>query len=122
MILNHAQLVVADVAASRDFYARWFGLTEAVHEEDGFVILRDPAGGLLALHEGRPERSGDEGFHLGFQVATAGDVVAFRDSTHAVGLEEVAFEQQAGGFAFARVRDPDGHAVEVYALAERPGP
>lgn len=116
MILNHAQLVVADVSASRDFYARWFGLTEAAHEEDGFVILRDSAGGLLALHEGRPEPRGDEGFHLGFQVPTAGNVLAFRDNAQAVGLEEVAFEQQAGGFTFARVRDPDGHAVEVYSL------
>ena len=118
MILNHAQLVVADVAASREFYGRWFGLTEAAHEEEGFVILRDPAGGLLALHEGHPEPGAGDSFHLGFQVPTAGDVLAFRDNTHAVGLEEVAFEQQAGGFAFARVRDPDGHAVEVYALPE----
>lgn len=114
MILNHAQLVVADVAASRESYARWFGLTEAVHE-DGFVILRDPAGGLLALHEGRPESRCGDSFHLGFQVPTVRDVADFRGRARAQGLQEAAFEQ-SGGFAIARVRDPDGYAVEVYAL------
>ena len=115
MILNHAQLVVADVRASRAFYSRWFGLDEAVHEEEGFVILRDPAGGLLALHEGRPAPGCGDSFHLGFLVPTSGDVVDFRERARAQGLEEAAFDQ-AGGFTFARVRDPDGHAVEVYAL------
>jgi hypothetical protein len=36
---------VADVAVSRAFYARWLGLTDVVHDEEGFVMLRDPAGG-----------------------------------------------------------------------------
>jgi catechol 2,3-dioxygenase-like lactoylglutathione lyase family enzyme len=55
MILNHVQLVVRDVPASRAFYAEWFGLRDAVHDEPGFVILRDAAGGLLALHAGTPD-------------------------------------------------------------------
>jgi catechol 2,3-dioxygenase-like lactoylglutathione lyase family enzyme len=42
------------------------------------------------------------------------EVSAFRERARAAGLEEVAFER-AGGFGFARIRDPDGHAVEVYA-------
>jgi catechol 2,3-dioxygenase-like lactoylglutathione lyase family enzyme len=117
VILNHAQLVVADVAASRAFYARWFGLTEAAHEEEGFVILRDAAGGLLALHEGAPEPRCDDNVHLGFLVAGARDVLAFRARARAEGLQEAAFDQ-AGSFAYARVRDPDGHAVEVYALTQ----
>lgn len=45
------------------------------------------------------------------------DVVAFRAHARAEGLQEVAFDR-AGGFAYARVRDPDGHAVEVYALPD----
>lgn len=114
MILNHAQLVVRDVAASRAFYGEWFGLVDAVHEEPGFVILRDPAGGLLALHAGTPARDPGDAFHIGFQVATLDEVLAFRERARAAGLEEVAFDR-AGGFGFARVRDPDGHAVEVYA-------
>lgn len=117
MILNHAQLVVADVSVSRAFYAHWFGLTDAVHDEEGFVMLRDPAGGLLALHHGSPGQPVGDAFHLGFQVGTAEEVVAFRERGRAAGLEEVAFER-SGGFAYARVRDPDGYAVEVYA----PGP
>jgi catechol 2,3-dioxygenase-like lactoylglutathione lyase family enzyme len=117
VILNHAQLVVADVAASRAFYARWFGLTEAVHDEAGFVMLRDSAGGLLALHEGTPEPRCADTVHLGFLVRSAEDVVAFRDRARAEGLREAAFDR-SGGFAYARVRDPDGHAVEVYALPD----
>jgi catechol 2,3-dioxygenase-like lactoylglutathione lyase family enzyme len=117
MILNHVQLLVRDVAASRAFYAEWFGLGEAVHEEPDFVILRDAAGGLLALHAGRPAAAVEDAFHhsfhLGFQVPTAEDVEAFHERARAAGLEELAFER-AGGFSFARVRDPDGHAVEVY--------
>ena len=117
MILNHAHLVVRDVAASRAFYGEWFGLADAVHEEPDFVILRDPAGGLLALHAGTPARDpGDDlhAFHIGFQVASLDEVLAFRERARAAGLEEVAFDRGAG-FGFARVRDPDGHAVEVYA-------
>jgi catechol 2,3-dioxygenase-like lactoylglutathione lyase family enzyme len=114
VILNHAQLVVADVAASRMFYARWFGLTEAVHEEEGFVMLSDPAGGLLALHAGSPASAPGDGFHLGFRVESGDDVEAFRERARAAGLEEVAYER-SGGFGYARVRDPDGYAVEVYA-------
>ncbi len=117
MILNHAQLVVADVAVSRAFYARWLGLTDVVHDEEGFVMLRDPAGGLLALHQGPPGARGDDAFHLGFQVGTVEEVLAFRERARAAGLDEVAFER-SGGFGYARVRDPDGYAVEVYA----PGP
>jgi hypothetical protein len=47
-------------------------------------------------------------------VATLDEVLAFGERARAAGLEEVAFDR-AGGFGFARVRDPDGHAVEVYA-------
>jgi catechol 2,3-dioxygenase-like lactoylglutathione lyase family enzyme len=114
MILNHAQLLVRDVAASRAFYAEWFELRDAVHDEPGFVILRDAAGGLLALRTGSPDAAAAGAFHIGFQVPTIDDVEAFRERARAAGLEELAFER-AGGFGFARVRDPDGHAVEVYA-------
>jgi catechol 2,3-dioxygenase-like lactoylglutathione lyase family enzyme len=117
MILSHAQLTVADVATSRAFYARWFGLTEAVHREEGFVILRDDAGGLLALRAGTPATSPADAFHLGFRVDRAEEVDAFRERARAAGIEELAYDR-AGGFAFARVRDPDGYGVEVYA----PGP
>ena len=43
------------------------------------------------------------------------DVLGFRARARDGGLEEVAF-QHAGGFAYCRVLDPDGHAVEVYAV------
>ena len=46
--LNHLHLHVKDLAASRRFYERWFGLREsAVHH--GIVFLRDDTGLDLAL-------------------------------------------------------------------------
>ncbi len=116
MRLNHVQLHVSDIAESRRFYARHFGLARAVHEEPGFVILAAEDGGLLALHLGAPPDPSQPTGHFGFQVADATAVVAAHARFVAEGLAVSAREISEDGFAFARVVDPDGHHVEVYAL------
>ncbi len=115
MRLNHVQISVRDVAASRRFYARHFGLDRAVHEEPGFAILATGAGGLLALHAGPAADPLAPTGHFGFEVADAEAVAGAHARFAAAGLTISAYVNPPGGFAFARVIDPDGHHVEVYA-------
>ena len=113
--LDHVALTVADPVRSRAFYARWFGVDEVVHRDGDLTIVRPPGGGLLAFQRGAPGAPAPARSHFGFHVVGVDDVLGFRARAHDGGLEEVAF-QHAGGFAYCRVLDPDGHAVEVYAV------
>jgi catechol 2,3-dioxygenase-like lactoylglutathione lyase family enzyme len=123
MRLNHVQLSVRDVVASRRFYARHFGVARSVHDEPGFTILAPEGGGLLALHQGPPPDPLAPTGHFGFEVADADAVAAAHFPLPEAGLTVSAYVNPPGGFAFARVIDPDGHHVEVYAApapADRP--
>jgi hypothetical protein len=113
VILNHAQLVVRDVAASRAFSASGSGSrTPSTRSRASSSCATRPA--ACSRCAGTSAEVTGDAFHIGFQVATLDEVLAFGERARAAGLEEVAFDR-AGGFGFARVRDPDGHAVEVYA-------
>jgi len=112
--LDHVGIVVADPARSLVFYARWFGADEVVHRDGDLAIVRPPGGGLLAVHRGEPGAASSARSHFGFRVAGATEVLDFRARARDGGLVEVAF-QHDDGFAYCRVLDPDGHAVEVYA-------
>lgn len=122
MTLNHVQLSVRDVAVSRRFYAQHFGIDRVVQDEPGFAILAPEGGGLLALHQGAPADPLAPTGHFGFEVADAGAVAAAHARFQAAGLTVSAHVEDPGGFAYARVVDPDGHHVEVYAVPAPVGP
>lgn len=64
MKLNHLNLIVTDVAATRAFFEKYFGLkTQWANEASAF--LKDDNELLLALFE-RKAAAYPDGFHIGF--------------------------------------------------------
>ena len=112
--LDHVALTVANREASAAFYARYFDLTQRVHDDDHLLIVANAAGSLLALSDGAPVTDLPRTTHFGFQLETARDVEALRARFAAGGIEEA--EWQPGGPTRIQVFDPDGYRVEAYAF------
>jgi catechol 2,3-dioxygenase-like lactoylglutathione lyase family enzyme len=114
MRLSHVSLTVGDRERSAEFYARWFGLTERVHDDEHLLILGGPGGELLALREGRPpELPADN--HFGFEVESGDLVRAARERFREAGVPEAEW-QDSHGFVRVQVFDPDGYRVEAFAI------
>jgi lactoylglutathione lyase len=67
MTLNHLNLTVTDVAATRLFLETYFGLRamEGARGNDGFCVLLDDSGMVLTLMKGR-DAAYPATFHIGF--------------------------------------------------------
>lgn len=70
MKLNHANLAVADVHATADFFTRHFGFTLRDIKGDAFAILKDGRGFVfnLMIPTKGEEVSYSRTFHIGFCV------------------------------------------------------
>ena len=68
-------LTVSDREQSASFYARYFGLTERMHEDDHLLIIADAFGGLLALSEGQDNRNWPRTTHFGFEMESTAEVI-----------------------------------------------
>lgn len=113
--LNHVALTVSDREVSAAFYARHFGLTERVHEDEHLLILESPDGSLLALSEGPVPDGLPRTNHFGFQLNDAAEVRAARKRLHEVGVGETEWQDDRG-FVRVQVADPDGYLVELFAI------
>lgn len=129
----HVRLTVTDLARSRAFYDQLFGWDVAYEVPDGAdeatrqslaflfggVIYAMP-GGLLGL---RPVAPGGDTFsedrvgldHLALSVASRADLEGAIDVLDALGVEHAAIKDLGGAFIL-EFRDPDGVALELYAL------
>jgi catechol 2,3-dioxygenase-like lactoylglutathione lyase family enzyme len=110
--LNHLHLHVSDQARSRSFYERWFGFRERVCHGD-ILFLASPEGFDLALAPGDPGAF-PAWFHFGFRLPASEDVRDLHGrmaAAHVAGLRDLAEEDD---FVSFRLRDPDGHSIEVY--------
>jgi catechol 2,3-dioxygenase-like lactoylglutathione lyase family enzyme len=118
--LNHINLPVADVAADRDFYTKYFEMV-TVHEvgNNFLAILQDDDGMVLNLSH-FDKNSTDQvqyhrDFHIGFFVDTNEEV----DSMHARiadGIPGVqAPKKREGRYGFY-VTSPGGIVTEVACL------
>jgi catechol 2,3-dioxygenase-like lactoylglutathione lyase family enzyme len=107
---------VSDRARSAEFYARHFGLTERIHEDDHLLILGSGGGGtLLALSEGTPPAGTlPRTNHFGFQLDSGDAVRTARGRFRDAGLKETEW-QDDGNFVRVQVVDPDGYLVELYS-------
>ena len=114
MPLNHVALTVSDREASAAFYARHFGLTERVHDDEHLLILGSRDGSLLALSEGPVPGGLPRTNHFGFQLETADEVRGARDRLREAGVPETEW-QDDHGFVRVQVADPDGYRVELFA-------
>ncbi len=125
--LGHVELSVHDLQRSRAFYVGALGLveTESVAAEDGA-----PGGGPTLYLRGLEERGhhslvltqvpGDVApscLRVGFRVATDDDVERGLELFSRLGLEAARAEPRGQGPS-ARVRDPFGVPLELYARQE----
>ena len=103
MRLNHLDLPVADIAATRDFFETWMGFThEKTLGQDGLAILRDESGLVLVLS--RLQRDGAQGFpssfHIGFHLESEEAVRALHARLRGAGHALDAPTHQRGAYAF----------------------
>jgi len=103
MRLNHLDLPVPDVAATRNFFEAWLGFThERTLGQDGLSILRDEGGLVLVL-----SRLQDKGaqtwpfpFHIGFHLETEEAVGDLHRRMTEGGLTVGEASVQRGAFSF----------------------
>jgi catechol 2,3-dioxygenase-like lactoylglutathione lyase family enzyme len=82
MILNHLDLYVPDVAATRDFFVQHFGFRHhATRGADRLAVLYDDAGLELVISQPIAKMGGAEQvaldvttYHIGFRLASTKDV------------------------------------------------
>jgi catechol 2,3-dioxygenase-like lactoylglutathione lyase family enzyme len=115
MHLSHLGLPVRDCRRSIRFYARYFEFDPDTAQSypDGTVIVRNPDGFDLALHQ-VPEVGASPGFlHFGFAMADPDAVRALKERLvrDAVAVIEGDDEPQ---LVSVKCLDPDGWRVEVY--------
>jgi len=108
--MTHLNLDARDLDASSRFYGELLGLP--VVRRDGTLRVEHPEY-LLVLNAGEPKVGGT--FHFGFRVAGADDVDAWiaRLRDHAVPI--LVEPRNVGSVYVARVSDPDGYEIEIYA-------
>lgn len=114
----HISIVVKDVAASREFYRKLFGI-EPSKVRTGYAkfdVANPPLN--FTLNEGTAAAGGNLS-HLGIQVASTQDVLAMRQKWQEQGLLPVDEMQTECCYALqdkAWVSDPDGNEWEVFAV------
>ena len=118
MRLNHLDLAVPDVVASRDFFTAFLGFEHVeTLGQGGLVVLQDSTGSVLVLS--RLRRSGSqtypEGFHIGFHLSRREDVLALHARlTEAIVATPSEFRVQRGATNFY-FTVPGGILVEIAA-------
>ena len=115
MRLNHIDLPVPDIAATRNFFETWLGFThERTLGQNGLAILRDESGLVLVLS--RLQRHGAQTFpatfHIGFHLESEDAVQALYEKLHDGGMAHDAPARQHGAFAFY-ITAPGEILVEV---------
>lgn len=71
MHINHIDIPVPEVAATRDFFVRHLGFTHRqTRGRDGIAILHDDAGTVLTLSKSKAASAPKDGFHIGFHLET----------------------------------------------------
>jgi catechol 2,3-dioxygenase-like lactoylglutathione lyase family enzyme len=123
MILNHLDLYVPDVAATRDFFVGHFGLRhERTLGADTMTILRDEAGLELVLSTPVAKRGGADQlalgvttYHLGFHLASTAEVDAVFDHLRADGHGEPSQPRRMRGRYLFYCVAPGNVVVEVGA-------
>jgi catechol 2,3-dioxygenase-like lactoylglutathione lyase family enzyme len=108
--LTHLNLDARDLDASYRFYGVMLGLP--VIRRDGMLRVEQP-GYLLVINAGEPQIGGS--FHFGFRVADAADVDAWIKRLRGYGVPIVVEPERSGAVYVARVTDPDGYPIEIYA-------
>jgi catechol 2,3-dioxygenase-like lactoylglutathione lyase family enzyme len=116
MHINHLDLPVPDVIASRDFFVTFLGFSHRQTLGQGGLAILEGADGLTLVLS-RLRRAGSqtypEGFHIGFYLERPEDVVALHHrltTETALVLSEPSVQRGVLGFYFTA---PSNHLIEV---------
>lgn len=117
MILNHINLPVADVAATRDFFTRYFGMKVAFElPKNMLAMLRDDGGMVLNLSHFDKDKTAEISYHrdlhVGFLVESREEVDAMHARMTADSLVVEAPRRLQGRYGFYYPA-PGGFEVEV---------
>lgn len=110
MKLNHLNLTVDDVTASRAFLETYFGMKCAGSRGNGFAAMFDDEGFILTLMKGKQVQY-PETFHIGFPQANELEVDRIYNLLKEDGFE-IEPPKHAHGYTFY-VKAPGGFTVEV---------
>ncbi|RED63242.1 VOC family protein [Cohnella lupini] len=114
MKLNHLNLTVTDVAAARDFLAKYFGLRKIESggdkRENTFAAMFDDSGLVLTLMKGA-QADYPKTFHIGFAQENEEKVNEINRRLKEDGFD-VASPVRSHGWTFY-VKAPGGFTVEV---------
>lgn len=110
MKLNHLNLTVSDVSATRNFLETYFGLTCVGSRGNGFAALFDQDGFVLTLMKGKDIQY-PQTFHIGFPQVNEEDVNKIHGRLKEDGFE-VTDPVHSHGYTFY-VTAPGGFQVEV---------
>ncbi len=118
MKLNHINLPVDDVAASRDFFARYFGMTTTFELGKGALVIMKDEGGMifnLSHFDRKTEVEYHKDFHIGFFLETREEVDKIHSQMIADGLDVEPPKETHGRWTFY-VNAPGGFLTEVGCL------
>jgi catechol 2,3-dioxygenase-like lactoylglutathione lyase family enzyme len=125
MKLNHLNLCTENVADLADFFTRFFGFElVAMRGKDAFAILRGTDGFALNLmRSGKSPGQVEypDGFHVGFLVDGADEVLAKHQQLRETGIEPGEVQKLTRGGTLTALfycEAPGGVLVEVSAEAE----
>jgi catechol 2,3-dioxygenase-like lactoylglutathione lyase family enzyme len=115
MRLNHLNLAVPDVAATRAFFEAYFGFRCLSDRGPAIAVLMDDSGFVLALSnfEKATEVSYPGAFHVGFNQDSREQVDAMYDRLKADGLASKPPHEFHGAWTFY-FHAPGGFLVEVF--------
>lgn len=113
MALNHLNLTVPDVPATRRFFETYFGFRTVV-DRPVLVVMIDDSGFVLSLNnfDKAPEVSYPAAFHIGFMQPSRERVDAIHSSLKAGGLDPQPPHEFHGAWTFY-FKAPGGFLVEV---------
>ena len=122
MILNHINLPVQDVGATRDFFATYFGMkVEFELPKNVMAMMRDDVGLVLIVShfdKKTEEVTYHPDFHVGFLVDSNDEVDAVRARLVAGGLDVEAPKRRQGGRYGFYYPAPGGFELEVECLGQ----
>lgn len=113
MQLNHLHLHVSNVARSRDFYERFFGLRDHVMYGD-ILFMTDEGRFDLALAPAQHIEPFPGWFHFGFRLPDAEHVRRLHADMTASNVPIVQDLEDQDDLVSFRCQDPDGYTIEVY--------
>ena len=115
MPLNHVALTVSDRERSAAFYARHFGLTERLHDDEHLFMIGSADGSLLDSQRG-PGAPGPPG-HQPLRLPGRAPWTRCAPRASASGRRASARPngRTTGASSRVQVEDPDGYRVELFA-------